>query len=67
MPNDLLNLVNQLLDFRRMEFQQLKLYPALGDIVAFAREITYLSLTWPKRKTSHSILNPTTGKPANPV
>ena len=37
----LLNLVNQLLDFRRMEFQQLKLYPVLGDIVAFAREITY--------------------------
>jgi signal transduction histidine kinase/ligand-binding sensor domain-containing protein/DNA-binding response OmpR family regulator len=36
----LLNLVNQLLDFRRMEFQQLKLYPAMGDIVAFSREIT---------------------------
>jgi signal transduction histidine kinase/ligand-binding sensor domain-containing protein/DNA-binding response OmpR family regulator len=36
----LLNLVNQLLDFRRLEFQQLKLYPSLGDIVAFAREIT---------------------------
>jgi len=36
----LLNLVNQLLDFRRLEFQQLKLYPSRGDIVAFAREIT---------------------------
>ena len=37
----LLNLVNQLLDFRRMEYQQLRLYPALGDIVSFTREITY--------------------------
>jgi len=37
----LLNLVNQLLDFRRMEYQQLRLYPALGDMVNFAREITY--------------------------
>jgi signal transduction histidine kinase/ligand-binding sensor domain-containing protein/DNA-binding response OmpR family regulator len=36
----LLNLVNQLLDFRRLEFQQLKIYPSMGDIVAFAREIT---------------------------
>ncbi|MBN2764187.1 MAG: response regulator, partial [Bacteroidales bacterium] len=37
----LLNLVNQLLDFRRMEYQQLRLYPSLGDMVAFTREITY--------------------------
>jgi signal transduction histidine kinase/ligand-binding sensor domain-containing protein/DNA-binding response OmpR family regulator len=37
----LLNLVNQLLDFRRMEFQQIKLSPTLGDIVAFSRDITH--------------------------
>ncbi|MBN1413719.1 MAG: response regulator [Bacteroidales bacterium] len=37
----LLNLVNQLLDFRRMEYQQLKLCPAWGDIVTFTRDITY--------------------------
>ncbi|MGN7824609.1 hybrid sensor histidine kinase/response regulator transcription factor [Chitinophaga sp. 22536] len=36
----LLNLVNQLLDFRRMEEQELKLQPTAGDFVAFIREVT---------------------------
>ncbi|MBN2212883.1 MAG: response regulator [Bacteroidales bacterium] len=36
----LLGLVNKLLDFRRMEFQELRLNLAYGDIVAFARDIT---------------------------
>ncbi|GAO42346.1 hybrid sensor histidine kinase/response regulator transcription factor [Flavihumibacter petaseus] len=36
----LLNLVNQLLDFRKIEVQGLKLHPAIGDIVLFARDIT---------------------------
>jgi signal transduction histidine kinase/ligand-binding sensor domain-containing protein/DNA-binding response OmpR family regulator len=35
----LLNLVNQLLDFRRMEVQELKLHPKPGDIIAFIREL----------------------------
>lgn len=37
----LLNLVNQLLDFRRMEFQEFKLAPSLGDIVAFVNDVTF--------------------------
>jgi signal transduction histidine kinase/ligand-binding sensor domain-containing protein/DNA-binding response OmpR family regulator len=37
----LLNLVNQLLDFRKIEVQGLKLYPAIGDIVQFAEDISY--------------------------
>lgn len=37
----LLNLVNQLLDFRRLEIQQIKLIPSAGDITSFTRDITY--------------------------
>ncbi|WCT11069.1 hybrid sensor histidine kinase/response regulator transcription factor [Mucilaginibacter jinjuensis] len=36
----LLNLVNQLLDFRKMEFKELKLSLTRGDIVAFVKEIS---------------------------
>lgn len=36
----LLNLVNQLLDFRKMEVQEIKLYTSEGDIVAFVKELT---------------------------
>jgi DNA-binding response OmpR family regulator/nitrogen-specific signal transduction histidine kinase len=36
----LLNLVNQLLDFRKMEVQEIKLFPAQGDIVSFVKELT---------------------------
>lgn len=35
----LLNLVNQLLDFRKMEVQELRLNPAQGDIIKFIRDI----------------------------
>lgn len=37
----LLNLVNQLLDFRRMEYQELKLHEKSGDIVRFIKELSY--------------------------
>jgi signal transduction histidine kinase/ligand-binding sensor domain-containing protein/DNA-binding response OmpR family regulator len=37
----LLNLVNQLLDFRKMEGEELKLSPLRGDIVVFIKEISY--------------------------
>jgi signal transduction histidine kinase/ligand-binding sensor domain-containing protein/DNA-binding response OmpR family regulator len=37
----LLNLVNQLLDFRKMEVHELKLHPTEGDIVHFVRETCY--------------------------
>jgi signal transduction histidine kinase/ligand-binding sensor domain-containing protein/DNA-binding response OmpR family regulator len=36
----LLNLVNQLLDFRKMEVQEIKLHTAEGDIVGFVQELT---------------------------
>jgi signal transduction histidine kinase/DNA-binding response OmpR family regulator len=37
----LLNLVNQLLDFRKMEVQQIRLSPVQGDIVKFIKEISF--------------------------
>lgn len=37
----LLNLVNQLLDFRKMEVQELRLNTAKGDIIKFTKDITY--------------------------
>ncbi|HVW15407.1 MAG TPA: two-component regulator propeller domain-containing protein [Mucilaginibacter sp.] len=37
----LLNLVNQLLDFRRMEYQELKLHEKPGDIIKFINELSY--------------------------
>lgn len=37
----LLNLVNQLLDFRKMEYQELKLHGTNGDIVEFIRELSF--------------------------
>jgi signal transduction histidine kinase/ligand-binding sensor domain-containing protein/DNA-binding response OmpR family regulator len=40
----LLALVNQLLDFRKLEMQELRLYPSVGDIVGFVKELT-LSFT----------------------
>lgn len=36
----LLNLVNQLLDFRKMEVESIKLHPSIGDIVGFCRDIS---------------------------
>jgi signal transduction histidine kinase/DNA-binding response OmpR family regulator len=37
----LLNLVNQLLDFRKLEMQELRLHPSKGDIVVFVKELVY--------------------------
>lgn len=37
----LLNLVNQLLDFRKLEVQEIKLTPLNGDIVKFIKEISF--------------------------
>ncbi|WP_158799654.1 two-component regulator propeller domain-containing protein [Pedobacter sp. L105] len=37
----LLNLVNQLLDFRKMEVQELKLHPKTGDVVQFIQELSW--------------------------
>lgn len=37
----LLHLVNQLLDFRKMEVQEIKLHPVHGNIIEFIKEIVY--------------------------
>lgn len=37
----LLALVNQLLDFRKLEMRELRLHPAPGDIIGFVRELTF--------------------------
>src|SRR5690606_4986114 len=37
----LLNLVNQLLDFRRMEVEEVKLNPSEGDIVKFIKDVVH--------------------------
>jgi DNA-binding response OmpR family regulator/nitrogen-specific signal transduction histidine kinase len=37
----LLSLVNQLLDFRKMEVQEINLHPAIGDIVGFSKDISH--------------------------
>ncbi|HEX5026423.1 MAG TPA: two-component regulator propeller domain-containing protein [Agriterribacter sp.] len=37
----LLGLVNQLLDFRKLELHELRLYPSLGDMVSFVKELTF--------------------------
>jgi signal transduction histidine kinase/ligand-binding sensor domain-containing protein/CheY-like chemotaxis protein/AraC-like DNA-binding protein len=37
----LLNMVNQLLDFRKMEFQELKVHMEEGEIISFIKEIAY--------------------------
>ncbi|WP_448633296.1 ATP-binding protein [Pedobacter panaciterrae] len=42
----LLNLVNQLLDFRKMEEQELQLNRSDGEIVSFIKEATESFMTW---------------------
>ncbi len=37
----LLNLVNQLLDFRKMEYQELKLHKMNGDIIGFIKDLSF--------------------------
>jgi signal transduction histidine kinase/ligand-binding sensor domain-containing protein/DNA-binding response OmpR family regulator len=37
----LLSLVNQLLDFRKMEVQEINLHPAIGDIIGFSKDISH--------------------------
>ena len=37
----LLNLVNQLLDFRKMEVQEIALHPTTGDIIPFIKEVAF--------------------------
>ena len=46
----LLHLVNQLLDFRKMEVNELKLQPRQGDIQKFIREISFSFIDLAERK-----------------
>jgi CheY-like chemotaxis protein/AraC-like DNA-binding protein len=46
----LLHLVNQLLDFRKMEVNELKLHPRHGDILKFIRDISYSFIDLAERK-----------------
>ncbi|HVW60081.1 MAG TPA: two-component regulator propeller domain-containing protein, partial [Puia sp.] len=46
----LLNLVNQLLDFRKMEEQELKLQLSEGELVAFVKEIGHSFMDMSERK-----------------
>jgi len=46
----LLNLVNQLLDFRKMEQQELSLLPAPGELVSFVKDVVYSFIDLSGRK-----------------
>jgi signal transduction histidine kinase/ligand-binding sensor domain-containing protein/CheY-like chemotaxis protein/AraC-like DNA-binding protein len=46
----LLSLVNQLLDFRKMEVQEIKLHSAIGDIIGFSRDISQSFLDIAEKK-----------------
>jgi signal transduction histidine kinase/ligand-binding sensor domain-containing protein/DNA-binding response OmpR family regulator len=49
----LLNLVNQLLDFRKMEVQELKLHPKQGDVIRFIEELSESFTDVAERKNIH--------------
>lgn len=53
----LLNLVNQLLDFRKMEQHELKLQLAKGELVSFIREVTESFRDFAERKKIHFAFN----------
>jgi len=53
----LLNLVNQLLDFRKMEYQELKLHEKNGDIIAFIKELSYAFTDVADQKHIHFIFD----------
>jgi len=46
----LLNLVNQLLDFRKLETQEIKLNPSKGDIIRFLKDISYSFMDMAEKK-----------------
>jgi signal transduction histidine kinase len=46
----LLHLVNQLLDFRKMEVNELRLHPRQGDVLKFIKEISFSFIDLAERK-----------------
>lgn len=57
----LLNLVNQLLDFRKLEAQELRLAPIQGDIVAFVKELSLSFSDIAEKKKIDFMFNSKTG------
>jgi signal transduction histidine kinase/ligand-binding sensor domain-containing protein/DNA-binding response OmpR family regulator len=53
----LLNLVNQLLDFRKMEYQELKLHKRCGDIVSFIRDLAHSFTDVAEQKGIHFVFD----------
>ncbi|HTE25402.1 hybrid sensor histidine kinase/response regulator transcription factor [Flavitalea sp.] len=49
----LLNLVNQLLDFRRLELEEINLSPARGEIISFIKDISYSFSDLSEKKNIH--------------
>jgi signal transduction histidine kinase/ligand-binding sensor domain-containing protein/DNA-binding response OmpR family regulator len=58
----LLNLVNQLLDFRRMEVQKIDLKPSYGDLVKFINEIYQTFTDLAEKKNIHFSFHSTSGE-----
>ncbi|MGC3944710.1 MAG: two-component regulator propeller domain-containing protein [Chryseolinea sp.] len=55
----LLNLVNQLLDFRKVEVQEVKLNPSEGDIIGFIKYLVYSFSDLSEKKNIHLSFNTT--------
>jgi len=55
----LLNLVNQLLDFRKVEVQEVKLNPSEGDIIGFIKYLVYSFSDLSEKKNVHLSFNTT--------
>jgi signal transduction histidine kinase/ligand-binding sensor domain-containing protein/ActR/RegA family two-component response regulator len=53
----LLNLVNQLLDFRKMEYQELKLHETGGDIISFIKDLSYAFTDVADQKNVHFVFD----------
>ncbi|MEP6614259.1 MAG: two-component regulator propeller domain-containing protein, partial [Mucilaginibacter sp.] len=53
----LLNLVNQLLDFRKMEYQELKLHERNGNIISFIKDLSYAFTDVADQKHIHFVFD----------
>ncbi len=51
--NSLLELVNQLLDFRKLDVQKAELKLSIGDVVRFIKDICYSFSDWANKKSIH--------------
>lgn len=49
----MLNLVNQLLDFRKMEEHEIRLQPSRGELISFIKEVTDSFMDFAERKHIH--------------